>query len=106
MVLPVGLFVGFSGPLELRKKCRAPKGKSFVDTTVLVDSGAYAIVRHPQYLGAILLMSPLSNVPTLVSLILGVILSVLFYVETPSEEHYLIEQFGDDYKRSMQRYQE
>ncbi|MFC1548320.1 methyltransferase family protein, partial [Candidatus Neomarinimicrobiota bacterium] len=31
-----------------------PKGKSFVHTTNLVDSGPYSLVRHPQYLGGIL----------------------------------------------------
>ena len=30
------------------------KGKSFVHTTRLVDTGIYAVVRHPQYLGGIL----------------------------------------------------
>jgi len=36
---------------EFRKKGGAPKGKSIVQTTVLVDSGVYAVLRHPQYLG-------------------------------------------------------
>ena len=30
------------------------RGKSFVHTTQLVDTGIYAVVRHPQYLGGIL----------------------------------------------------
>ncbi len=29
------------------------KGKSFVHTTRLVDTGIYSVVRHPQYLGGI-----------------------------------------------------
>ena len=29
------------------------KGKSFVNTTQLVDTGIYAVVRHPQYTGGI-----------------------------------------------------
>jgi hypothetical protein len=34
------------------------KGKSVLDTMVLVDmDGVYAIIRYPQYLGATLLMS-------------------------------------------------
>ncbi|MGD8545779.1 MAG: hypothetical protein PVH12_06340 [Candidatus Bathyarchaeota archaeon] len=32
---------------EFRKKGGAPKGESIVHTTVLVDSGVYAVVRHP-----------------------------------------------------------
>ena len=33
------------------------RGKSFVHTTRLVDTGIYAVVRHPQYLGGILAFS-------------------------------------------------
>jgi len=39
-------------PIVLFPRCGGvPKGKSFVNTTQLVDTGIYAIVRHPQYLG-------------------------------------------------------
>jgi len=38
---------------EFRKKGGAPKGKNIVNTTVLVDSGIYAIIRHPQSSGFI-----------------------------------------------------
>lgn len=38
---------------EFQKK-GAPKGRSVVNTTILVDTGVYTIVRHPQYLGLIL----------------------------------------------------
>ena len=30
-----------------------PKGRSFVNTTRLVDTGIYSLVRHPQYLGGV-----------------------------------------------------
>jgi protein-S-isoprenylcysteine O-methyltransferase Ste14 len=36
------------GPYELRKKGGAPKGASIVLTRVLVDTGVYAVVRHPK----------------------------------------------------------
>jgi protein-S-isoprenylcysteine O-methyltransferase Ste14 len=39
---------------EFGMKGGAPEGESLVHTTVLVDSGVYAVVRHPQYLGFIL----------------------------------------------------
>jgi protein-S-isoprenylcysteine O-methyltransferase Ste14 len=39
---------------EFRKKGGAPKGESIVHTTVLIDSGVYPAVRHPQYLGFML----------------------------------------------------
>jgi protein-S-isoprenylcysteine O-methyltransferase Ste14 len=35
---------------------KAQEGKSVMDTTAIVDSGTYGIVRHQQILGCILLM--------------------------------------------------
>lgn len=35
---------------SLKSKGKVTKGKSYINTTVLVDSGLYAIIRHPQYL--------------------------------------------------------
>ena len=55
-LLIIGFLFFLLGPLELKKKGGAPKGASCVFTTVLVESGAYSIVRHPQGLGFILIM--------------------------------------------------
>jgi protein-S-isoprenylcysteine O-methyltransferase Ste14 len=38
-----------------RKWGGVPKGKGYIPTTILVDRGVYAIVRHPQYLAGILM---------------------------------------------------
>jgi protein-S-isoprenylcysteine O-methyltransferase Ste14 len=75
-----------------------------MDTTVLVDSGTYAIVRHPMALGSILLMSAsiLISQHWLVA-IAGVIMSALAYREQVELEKGLLVKFGDDYKRYMQR---
>ena len=89
---------------EFQKKGGVPEGKHLIHTTVLVDSGIYAVVRHPQYLGFVLL------VPALVlmsqhwlSVISGVIGSVLFYMDaTKGEELENTRKFGDDYRRYME----
>jgi len=51
----VGLYV-FSGMIfgslpvfEFRKKGEVRKGRSYIHTTKLVDTGIYSVVRHPQY---------------------------------------------------------
>jgi len=86
------------------KKEGAPKGRSVVHTTVLVDSGVYAVIRHPQYLGfimvvfAFVLMS--QHWLSLISSIAG---SILFYGDILKEEQSNIEKFGDDYKRYICR---
>jgi len=80
------------------------KGKSYIHTTVLVDSGIYAVVRHPQYLAGILMNLALMLIAQhwLIGII-GVAAMVLNYVDTLRAEQDLIEKFGDDYKRYTQK---
>jgi protein-S-isoprenylcysteine O-methyltransferase Ste14 len=89
---------------EFRKKGGAPKGKSIVRTTVLVDSGVYAVIRHPQYLGFILFVLALVLMSQhWLSIFSGVVGSALFYRDVLREEQMSIKKFGDDYKRYMQK---
>jgi protein-S-isoprenylcysteine O-methyltransferase Ste14 len=89
---------------EFRKKGRVPKGKSIVHTTVVVDSGIYGVVRHPQYLGFMLFVLALVLMSQhWLSVISGVFGSALFYKDVLREEQMSIEKFGDDYKRYMQK---
>ena len=101
MILVVGLPFFFSPALYFPK---AQEGKSMMDTTVIVDSGTYGIVRHPQILGCILLMfgSILISQHWL-SAIIAVPIFVLFYRYVLNEEKNLIVKFGNDYKRYMQK---
>lgn len=104
IVLAVGLPFFFYPFVYPRKKGEAPKGKSYVHTPVLVDSGLYAVVRHPQSLGCILLMSASILISQYWSIaILGVIFSVWIYVDAPNDDKRLIEEFGNDYKFYMQK---
>jgi protein-S-isoprenylcysteine O-methyltransferase Ste14 len=82
-----------------------PKGKSFVHTNRLVDTGIYAIVRHPQYLGGILsifVATPLLY-PHWLFAILGIPGAVILYWSTREEEKRLMERFGSDYQAYMQK---
>ena len=89
---------------EFQKKGGAPKGKSIVHTTVMVDSGIYAVVRHPQYLGFILFVFALVLMSQhWLSVISGLLGSALFYKDVLREEQRCIEKFGDDYKRYIQK---
>jgi len=89
---------------EFRKKGKAPKGKSIVHTTVVVDSGIYAVVRHPQYLGFMLFVLALVLMSQhWLSVLSGVFGSALFYKDVLREEQMSIEKFGDAYKRYMQK---
>jgi len=81
-----------------------PKGKSYLHTTVLVDRGVYAIVRHPQYLAGILmsLALPLISQHWAVA-VLGSVAAAINYMDTLEEEASAIEKFGDQYREYMQR---
>ena len=82
-----------------------PKGKSFVRTTRLVDTGIYAVVRHPQYLGGILsiFVATLLLYPHWLFAVLGIPGVALLYWGTNQEERLLVERFGNDYRSYMQR---
>jgi len=101
IILVVGLPFFFSPSIYFPK---AQEGKSVMDTRVVVDSGTYGIVRHPQVLGCILLMcgSILISQHWL-SAIVAVPIFVLFYRYVLKEEKNLIVKFGNDYKCYMQR---
>ena len=99
-----GLIFFILGTYELQRMGRSPRGKSFLLTTVLVDSGIYTVVRHPEYLGSVLLIvgSILISQHWL-TLVLGVSLIVWFLAYVlPEEDRHLVEKFGDNYKRYME----
>ncbi len=80
------------------------KGKAFVRTTRLVDTGIYAVVRHPQYLGGILsifVATPLLYQHWLF-IVLGIPGAILVYLGARQEDKYLVAKFGDEYRHYMQ----
>jgi protein-S-isoprenylcysteine O-methyltransferase Ste14 len=103
-ILAVSGFFGWMPIFILRRKGGVAKGKSYVHTTVLVDSGIYAVVRHPQSGLAWVLLNlalPLIGQHWLLGVI-GVASMVLAYVDTRQEDKRLVEKFGDAYERYMQ----
>ncbi len=55
VVLFISAIFGWLPILEFRRKGGVAKKQSYVKTTRLVRSGVYAIIRHPQFLGGMLL---------------------------------------------------
>jgi NAD-dependent dihydropyrimidine dehydrogenase PreA subunit/protein-S-isoprenylcysteine O-methyltransferase Ste14 len=104
VILPVALFFLFSITIYFKREGKPGEGKGLMDTTVLVDSGTYAIVRHPMALGSILLMfaSILISQHWLVAIV-GVIVSASGYRAQVKLEKGLLVKFGDDYKRYMEK---
>jgi protein-S-isoprenylcysteine O-methyltransferase Ste14 len=89
----------------LRKRGSVPEGKNYMQTTALVDTGIYAIVRHPQGGTAGILFSlalALIGQHWLLA-VLAAVGIVLVYVDTFNADQACIAKFGQEYVRYMQR---
>ena len=106
----VGLYV-FSGcifgmlpTVEFRKKGRVKKGKSYIHTTKLVDTGIYSIVRHPQYVTFIMFaIAGILLFQHWIVICLGIPIFPLMYIDLIKADKDGIKKFGNDYKRYMQK---
>jgi protein-S-isoprenylcysteine O-methyltransferase Ste14 len=89
----------------LSRKGGVPAGKSYMETTALVDTGIYAIARHPQGgTAAILLSLALALIGQHWLLIaLAIVGMILAYLDTFRADEACIEKFGQPYVRYVQR---
>ena len=81
------------------------KGKPFVNTTRLVDTGIYSVVRHPQYLGGVfsIFVTTILWYPHWLFGVLGVIATAVIYMGCREEDQRLVQRFGDDYVDYMRK---
>lgn len=89
----------------LRTRGGVPEGKSYMETNALVDTGIYAIARHPQGgTAGILLSLALALIGQhWLLLILAAVGMVLLYIDTFKADEACIEKFGQEYVHYMQR---
>jgi protein-S-isoprenylcysteine O-methyltransferase Ste14 len=99
-----GIVFGMLPVMEFRKKGRVRKGKSYIHTTKLVDTGIYSIVRHPQFVTFILwAIAGMLLFQHWIIIILGIPIIPLTYIDLIRADKDAIEKFGDDYKAYMKR---
>lgn len=95
--------VGYLPSYEFRKRGGVPKGRSYMHTTTVVDTGIYAVVRHPQFLSWVILSLALACMSQYwVSVVCVVPVTALIYMEAVKADKSNIEKFGDDYTQYMQ----
>lgn len=100
----ISLVFGFGPIFILRQKGGVAKGKSYVETTRLVDTSLYAIVRHPQYLSGILFnMALMLLAQHWLVILLGVISAGLIWLDIQAADQECIQKFGDEYRQYMSR---
>ncbi len=99
-----GLVFGLLPVIEFRKKGRIRKGKSYIHTTKLVDTGIYSIVRHPQYVTFMLwAIAGMLLFQHWVIVLLGIPIFPLTYIDLVKADRDAIEKFGDEYKAYMKK---
>jgi protein-S-isoprenylcysteine O-methyltransferase Ste14 len=91
-------------PFILQKHGEIKEGESFLDTQIVVDTGLFAIVRHPQYLGYIFLVITFMLLSQhWLTGIFGLGAVIFFYLHILQEEKYCLARFGGNYQEYMQR---
>jgi len=104
IILWISAIFGWLPIFTMKKWGEVPKGKSYIQTTKLVDRGVFAIVRHPQYLAGMLMGVALSLIAqNWIVAVLGIIVIVVTYLDVFDEEKSCIEKFGDEYLDYMKR---
>jgi protein-S-isoprenylcysteine O-methyltransferase Ste14 len=87
-----------------RKKAEVSKGKSYIHTKVIVDTGVFSVVRHPQYLSMLLVaLGLILIVQHWLIFIFSVVSMILIYIGILKQDKILVRKFGDDYKQYMQK---
>jgi protein-S-isoprenylcysteine O-methyltransferase Ste14 len=99
----IGIVLIFLPMPTLRRLGQVQEGDSYVETGKFVDGGVYAVVRHPQYLGWILMyvVTLLFN-PSWILAIPGILGIGCVYWFTVREEAFLAEKFGEPYRLYLQ----
>ncbi len=101
LYIPAGFFVA-SAFASLKRRGKPEEG--WEETTEMIESGVFRLVRHPLYLGtAIFTVAFMLIFQSLPSVILGIVCIALFWLASKREDDYNIEKFGDGYEEYMKR---
>jgi protein-S-isoprenylcysteine O-methyltransferase Ste14 len=97
LLLIMSAYFGLAGFLLLKRKGKS--AGNFENTTILVKSGVYSLIRHPLYLSLFLLGSGvMMKDPFIPALSLGAVNLIALYFTALTEEKEMVEKFGTAYK--------
>ncbi len=99
-----GLVFGWLPVIEFRRKGGVRKGRSYIHTTKLVDTGIYSVVRHPQYVTFMLWgIAGMLLFQNWIIILLGIPIFPLTYIDLMKADKEAIGRFGYDYKVYMEK---
>ena len=93
----LGLMIRINSILTLKQQFTYTVTK--IENHELIETGLYRLIRHPGYLGQLIIFlgisASLSNWISILSMILPVLIGYIYRIKT--EEKFMIEQMGDRY---------
>ena len=99
----IGVLLIILAITTLRARGASPQGAEFTETSAVVKTGIYSIVRHPLYLGWLLLYPAVMILcPCWLVWVLGVVGMVSMVLIVIEGEDQLVKKFGADYQVYMQ----
>lgn len=102
VIWAISVIFGFLPIIVLKKEGGVEKGKSYVNTIILVKSNIYSIVRHPQYTAGILLSLALVLISqSWLITAMSLIVIPLLYIDIVWADKYEVEKFGEEYEEYM-----
>ena len=100
ILLILSAYAGIAGFMLLKVKGKS--SGNFENTTTLVKSGIYRLIRHPLYLSLFLLgTGVMMKRPVAEELVLGAVNLFAIYFTALVEEKEMAEKFGSEYKEYM-----
>ena len=105
IALSGGIALTVATVVLFRRRGGVPAGKAFVNTTRVVDTGTYAVVRHPQFTGVLLaiFVATFLFYPHWLLAVVGLLGAGALYWSAVEDEKALLERFGDEYRTYMRR---
>jgi len=100
----VSALFGWLPIIHFKRHGGVARGESYVKTTRVVDTGLYAIVRHPQFVAWPLMavaVALVSQHPVVIAV--GVVAFVMACVDFRAVDARNVAKFGDDYLEYMER---
>jgi len=100
ILLIMSAYFAIAGFLLLKR--RGKSSGNFENTTILVKSGVYGLIRHPLYFSLFLLgTGVMMKDPGIISLMLATLNLIAVYFTARFEEKEMVEKFGETYIKYM-----